>query len=101
MVREIKRLKQFEVEFSYEMQQQLLNQITGFQDYPDKTWEFDFLSFAMLNGIYERLTNIQNLFGFLIQYINSHDEHLRYPEILNGLVESNKPTEEMLLGIYS
>ena len=101
IIREIKRLKQFETDFTFTMQEKLLNQIKGFQNYPDKIWEFDFFSLAMLNGIYERLVNIQNLVSFMLQHINTHNEHLEYPKMLNGLIDSNKPTEEMLEKIFS
>jgi len=54
----------------------------------------------MLNGVYERLVNIQNLTSYLIQYINKHDDALIYPKLLNGLILPIRPTEDALLKIF-
>jgi hypothetical protein len=36
----------------------------------------------------------------MIQYINTHDKKLRYPEILHGFVDSCRPSEITLLKIF-
>ena len=44
--------------------------------------------------------NIQNLTSFMMQYINTHDKNIVYPEILNGLIEPCRPSEEAILQIF-
>jgi len=100
IVREIRRLKQFEIEFPMEKQGELNQMISGHHNFPDKKWRFSFFDLALLNSIYKRLINIQNLTGYLIQYIDTHDENIKYPCILNGLIESERPSEEEILRIY-
>lgn len=100
MVREIKRLKQFEAEFSDETRHKMIERISGYHNYPKRQWAFTVRELAMLNSVYERLINIQNLTSYMIQFINNHDETLPYPELLTGLVPSERPTEEALLRIY-
>uniref|UniRef100_UPI003076EDBD DUF4062 domain-containing protein n=1 Tax=Porcipelethomonas sp. TaxID=2981675 RepID=UPI003076EDBD len=100
MIREIKRLKQFEIDFTNEMHGRIMEEIREYHKYPDKIWEFSFNDLAMLNAIYERLMNIQNLTSYMIRYINKHDNLHLYPELLEGLVNSSRPPEEELLKIY-
>lgn len=100
MIREIKRLKQFEIDFTYEMQDRIIEEIKGYYKYPDKVGEFYFQDLGMLNAIYERLVNIKNLTSYMIRYIAKHDNLHLYPELLEGLVNSSRPTEEDLLKIY-
>lgn len=100
MVREIRRLKQFESEFTTEMQGRMADKISGYHNYPNKSWDFKFFDLALLNGIYERLMNIQNLTSYMMQYINTHDRNIVYPEILNGLIETCRPSEEAILQIF-
>ena len=100
MVREIKRLKQNEAEFSNETRHRMIERISGYHKYPERQWAFTVHELAMLNSIYERLMNIQNLTSYMIQFINNHDETLPYPELLAGLIPSERPTEEALLKIY-
>lgn len=100
MVREIKRLKRFEIEFSYEMQDGIVEKIKENNKYSTGMCDFVFFDLAMLNGIYERLVNIQKLTEYLIQYINRHDDTLAYPELLEGLVDSSRPPEEAISKIF-
>ena len=93
-------VKQFESEFTTEMQGRMADKISGYHNYPNKRWDFKFFDLALLNGIYERLMNIQNLTSFMMQYINTHDKNIVYPEILNGLIETCRPSEEAILQIF-
>ena len=100
IVREIKKCKQYEIEFPNDKRANLIQSISGYHHYPDKQWEFSFYDLALLNSIYERLFNIQNLTSYMIQYINTHDDTLVYPAILNGLVDSERPSEEEILKVF-
>ncbi|MEE0770705.1 MAG: DUF4062 domain-containing protein [Acutalibacteraceae bacterium] len=100
MIREIKRLKQLEIDLTYEMQERILRSIEGYHNYPDKKWEFSFFDLGMYNGIYERLVNIQRLTSYMLQYIDKNDDSLSYPELLEGFLPSSRPTEEEMLKIF-
>lgn len=101
MVREIKRLKQLEKDFLYETQEKMINMIRGYQLYLNKIWKFDYMDLAMLNSIYERFSNIEILTRYMINYIDTHNDNLQYPSLLNGLVPSERPSDENLQKLFS
>ena len=100
MTREINRLKRFERDFSYEVQGKMMNSIRNYHEIPKEEFEFKFMDIAMLSSIYERLMNIQNLSRYMIQYINCHDDKLRLPQLMEGLVYTGRPSEDELLQIF-
>lgn len=100
MTREINRLKRFERDFSYEVQDKMMNVIRYYHKIPKEEFEFEFMDIAMLSSIYERLMNIQNLSSYIMQYIACHDDELPLPHLMEGLVYTGRPSEDELLQIF-
>lgn len=100
MSREIHRLKRFVHDFSYDVQDKMLNSVRNYHKIPRDEFEFEFMDIAMLSSIYERLMNIQNLTSYMIQYIASHDDEIPFPKLMDGLVYSGRPSEDELLRIF-
>lgn len=97
MVCEIHRLKMFEQEMKYESQDMVLDRIKTARSCKRQEVLLDFYSLAMFSSIYERLDNILVLTAYILSYIETHDKTLEFPSLLNGLVNSDKPTEVELL----
>ncbi len=100
IMEETRRLKRFVSEFSYEAQDRLLNIIPRLHQRRKDLYEFKFIDLALINAIYERLINIQNISSYLIQYIHQHNKSLKIPAILNGLINSERPDEQDILNIF-
>jgi len=100
IISEIQRVKQFEIDFTNEKQGEILAIGENVYSRPDQYYKYRFFDLALLCSIYERLENILSLTSFMLQYMDTHDEELPYPDLLNGYVPSEKPTHDQLLKIF-
>lgn len=99
MVYEISRLKKFNDEFSDEQHNRIVEYIRKLNRNSTSEYNFSLIDLTMFSALYERQRNIYTLSKFMVNYINTHDESLAYPNLPNGFVESPKPTVDVVLSI--
>lgn len=96
LIFEIRKLKQANQSLTSEIHAELLAQIKKYNEKRLDSYTFSFISLALLNNIYIRISNIVDLSEYLIKCIDTHDLSLTYPKLLSILANEEKPTEEEL-----
>jgi hypothetical protein len=101
MIREIFRLKKLDSDFSLASQDEVIATIRNMNRADSQKCSFKFHDLAMISSFYERLFNIELLTQYMIVYLDKHDDKLDYPVLLNGFVNSDRPTEEEISRLYT
>lgn len=101
LIEEINKVKRFSTDFKLETQQKMVNIIHNYPKGEKGHYEFNILDLTQLNSIYERIINIREICIYLVKCINTHNKDLELPLILNGFVDTERPSEFDILKIFN
>lgn len=100
MIGEIRKLKKFVANFPKDAHARMIETLYGFAKKVECIYSFQLMDLAQLNSIYERQHNIYMLTQYLMRYILHHDNISDYPTLMNGFVESERPSEADINSIF-